>query len=407
MKDKMKKLVGILLIALGAFGGSCQKDKMMGDPVDTIKQVTKTNPMKIYMHYMPWFNSKEFSGYWGTHWRMSNKNPETILPNSQREIASHYYPLIGPYDSSDPDLVDYHALLMKYIGVDGILIDWYGSYNVLDYGANLKNSNAIIEGMKKVGLGFGIVYEDATAGEVSRRKGITTVAAAQEDMKYMQQNYFTSDRYLQLADKPLVLTFGPRTIKTPDEWSQVLNVLNPKPSFLPLWDHTYRVGNENATGEFSWVDFNSSLEDLDHFYSTTSPETHIGSAYAGYNDFYVQGGWGTSNGFVEHGHGEILDLALQKAQSHNLNYLQLVTWNDFGEGTMLEPTVEYQYQFLERLQQFTGVSYDKSDLEVIYTYYLKRKQYKGNADVELVLDNVFKALNDLDIATAKDLIHNL
>jgi hypothetical protein len=359
------------------------------------------------MHYMPWFNSKAFSGYWGSHWRMANKNPEVILPNGQREIASHYYPLVGPYDSADPDLIDYHLLLMKYIGVDGLLIDWYGSYNVLDYGSNLKNSNAIIEGIKRVGLGFSVVYEDYTTEEVARRKGITEVQAAQEDVKYARDHYFTSPNYIEIQDKPLLLTFGPRFFKTPAQWTEILSVLTEKPSLFPLWNYKYRVGNENGAGEFSWVDFTSTLEDLDHFYKTNTVGIRIGSAYPGFHDFYHEGGWGDSYGFVDHKDGETLSQTLQKFDESHLPYLQLVTWNDFGEGTMLEPTVEFQYQFLESLQEYTGVTYKKSDLETIYTYYLKRKEHQGDAASQAILDDVFDALNSLEVTHAQELLQQL
>lgn len=110
------------------------------------KPVAKTNPMKIYMHYMPWFQSKDFSGFWGYHWKMTNRNPDVIEKDGRRQIASHYYPLIGPYDSKDPDVIAYHLLLMRYSGIDGVLIDWYGSHKVHDFGPNLENSNALISG---------------------------------------------------------------------------------------------------------------------------------------------------------------------------------------------------------------------------------------------------------------------
>ena len=42
-------------------------------------------------------------------------------------LASHYHPIIGPYDSGDPDVLEYHALLMKLAGIDGVVIDWYGT----------------------------------------------------------------------------------------------------------------------------------------------------------------------------------------------------------------------------------------------------------------------------------------
>ena len=66
----------------------------VGQPVD----VPKTNPMKVYMHYMPWFETPQTLGgsNWGYHWKFNNRNPNivdakasgkslrTIIPRSAR-----------------------------------------------------------------------------------------------------------------------------------------------------------------------------------------------------------------------------------------------------------------------------------------------------------------------------------
>src|SRR5262245_642410 len=108
ISNKIKGMTGlefciVLLLSL------CDEDTK---PEHRPQYVTKPNTMKVYMHYMPWFQSKEVSGYWGSHWRMANKNPDIVDANGKRQIASHYYPLIGPYDSKDPDVIEYHLLLM-------------------------------------------------------------------------------------------------------------------------------------------------------------------------------------------------------------------------------------------------------------------------------------------------------
>ena len=406
MKD-MKMLIMLLMVLVGTCSWSCQDEKVEDPVITAPKQVAKTNATKVYMHVMPWFQSKAHSGYWGSHWRMNNKNPENILPNGQREIASHYYPLIGPYDSGDPDLVDYHVLLMKYAGVDGVLIDWYGSHAVLDYGSNLKNTNAIVEGIKKTGLGFAMVYEDNTAYEVERRKTITSIEAAQQDMTYAQQHYFSSPNYIKVLDRPLWMTFGPRYFLVPSQWTEIMSVLPEPTSFFALWHHKHRIGTANATGEFAWVDFESDLSELEEFYTSTNTGVKMGSAYPGFHDYYAQGGWGESYGKVDHQDGLVFQQTLEKASAHQMPFIQLVTWNDFGEGTMIEPTVEFQYKYLEQLQAFTGVPYNKGVFETIHTYYLKRKQYEGDAAAQLTLDQVFDALNQLDVTIAEDLLLQL
>ncbi len=94
-------------------------------------------PAKTLMvYYMPWYSARPYSGNWGWHWTMDHFNPDLVNASGERQIASWYYPLIGPYDSSDPAVLEYHVLLMKLAGIDGVIVDWYGSANFLDYGIN-------------------------------------------------------------------------------------------------------------------------------------------------------------------------------------------------------------------------------------------------------------------------------
>src|SRR5687768_16732132 len=82
--------------------------------------VTKTVGKKIFAHLMPWFETKTTNGgSWGIHWRMNTRNPDIIESNGQRQIAAHYYPLIGPYASGDTTVIEYQLLLMKLSGIDG------------------------------------------------------------------------------------------------------------------------------------------------------------------------------------------------------------------------------------------------------------------------------------------------
>ena len=75
----------------------------------------------ILAHYMPWYVAKPHSRAWGWHWTMNHFDPEKIK-GGKRQIASHFYPLIGPYDSGDPHVLEYHLLTMKLAGIDLSLI---------------------------------------------------------------------------------------------------------------------------------------------------------------------------------------------------------------------------------------------------------------------------------------------
>ena len=155
--------------------------------------MTKTNPLKVYMHYMPWFDTPAVLGgtNWGYHWKMKNKNPNIVDATGKRQIASHYYPKIGPYQSNDPDVIEYHMLLMKYAGVDGVMIDWYGVQGTNgDIGRLLTNSNAIVDQVDDFGLGFSVVMEDRFSANISQAKA---------NVAYLRDNYFNKPDYIRLG----------------------------------------------------------------------------------------------------------------------------------------------------------------------------------------------------------------
>lgn len=403
----MKKILFIILFTSVLFLLSgCSKDDLpiiKEEPVEILDPVavTKTNPMKLFVHYMPWFETKETNnGVWGQHWTMANKNPDN------GEIASHYYPLIGPYASSDQYVIEYHLLLMKYSGIDGILIDWYGTRDRYDYPSNKINTEAIVNILEKVGLNFAIVYEDQTLRDDLDEN--TQIEQAKEDMKYLEKNFFSKSNYIKVDNKPLLMVFGPQEINTPTKWTNILGTVTIKPSFVTLYGYSglaNNTENTNAVGEYIWVDataMETKYAVKDNF------NVFFGGAYPGFQDFYKEGGWGESVlASIDHKDGTLFKELLQLAKTKNVDYLQLITWNDFGEGTMIEPTREFGYKFLNELQFFSGVTYKTSVLEDVYNYYALRLSQKGKADKQKKLDQAFYYFVSLQNDKAKALLNEV
>ena len=373
--------------------------------------VAKSNPVKVYAHYMPWFESRESSadGEWGMHWTMATADPEVVDAEGQRQIAAHFYPLIGPYSSSDPDLIEYHLLLMKLAGIDGVLIDWYGTHDVYDYRANKRNAEALVGRLPEVGLDFAIVYEEFTAGHVvSAQAADSELAAAAADMRHMQDAYFSHERYIDIDGAPLLLAFGPRLFETPDEWAQIFAGIDPLPRFLTLWHQAGDAGDW-AAGEFAWVG-ERHLGTLDAFYNNRVPQlpTAIAAAYPGFRDYYREGGWGDGLGWtIAHEGGATFAATLQRAGQSGVPFVQLVTWNDFGEGTMIEPTREFGFAALAQVQAFTGVDFAVADLQLVHALYRARKDHSADGAMQERLDRVFRLLVALRMGEARELLRGL
>ena len=90
---------------------------------------------------------------------------------------------------------------------------------------------------------------------------------------------------------------------------------------------------------------------------------------------------------------ETLDVALNNLST--LDFLQIATWNDFGEGTMIEPTEEYGFMYLQLLQEYTGVQSSPEDLQIALELYKARKKYKDNPRVQRLLDRCYQYMKDL------------
>ena len=387
----------------------------VADPVP----VTKTNPMKVYMHYMPWFETPATLGpnQWGFHWRFSNQNPNIVDASGKRQIASHYYPKIGPYASSDPDVIEYHLHLMKLSGIDGVLIDWYGVQGTNGDIVSLReNSEHVIRRVDNFGLEFGVVLEDRFSDGIDD---------AEANVEYLRHNpnpaaypdypgYFQNPNYIRLgaAADPLLLSFGPITFQQPAQWTQILAEAGEEVEFLPLWYESSDAG-ANAKGEYAWIYEEESADNhLTHqsnFYRFRADQvgTAGGSAYPGFEDFYQEGGLGQIVPFeIPHNGGQTLEdlLDLAVSFSNKIQFLQLNTWNDFGEGTMFEPTIETGFEYLKQIQEYTGVSYGEAELQLVYRLYLARKKYAGNESIAANLDEVSELLTSLDIASATSLL---
>lgn len=95
------------------------------------------------------------------------------------------------------------------------------------------------------------------------------------------------------------------------------------------------------------------INDNNMFYETVgsgyyNSKFYLGSLYKGFSDHYVSGGTGTTNpynniGFIDLDYGYI-DMLYNQTYYNNSggNYpylIQIPTWNDYTEGTIIEPNI--------------------------------------------------------------------
>lgn len=360
----------------------------------------KTNKMKVFAHYMVWFETDKTcldTGKWGWHWTMNN----TSLNPANGDIASHYHPLTGPYASGDADILDYQCLLMKYSGIDGVIVDWYGSNADNTVARHTSNSEALLHAIEKAGMQIAVMYEDNAISSSDY------VSAGRTDMTYLNKNFFSSASYTRIDGRPLLMDFGPQKISEPKDWYRIFQVLTTKPYFVVLNGASEKANNAsytNSEGEFLWVN-----PDPAAWYNSSKNRFNMvfGGAMPGFHDFYKEGGAGDGYTSYDDMGGTLFDNQLEAARTASLDWLQISTWNDYGEGTVIEPTRENGYRDLVTLQRFTGCGCSESNLKTIYRWYTLRVKYNGNSQALAKLDKCYKLLNAMQPDKAAEIMDGL
>lgn len=314
----------------------------------------------LLMHFMPWYKTPEVRGSWGPHWTGFERQhkPEVIEADGFPDIYSHYHPLIGLYDSTDRDVLECQLLQMKLAGVDGVIADWYGIGGSADFPEIHDATKALFEVTRQVGMTFSICYEDRTIqmkvdwGELEPTE-ITNHLV--ETFAWVQDNWFAAEHYQTLRGRPLLLNFGPIYLQHPEVWDAALSPLPVRPLFFAL-HHLWRKAG--ADGGFTWVHYDPWDREQDTAtilrrigevfrYFSGNPDEVMVSAYPGFNDIYPA----ERHQELDHRDGATLRETLQVGIEGPWEAIQLVTWNDYGEGTIIEPTHEFGYTFLEIIQE--------------------------------------------------------
>ena len=320
--------------------------------------VLAQEPPLVLAHYMPWFQGRDGDGRWGFHWTMNHFDPERLRWDGQREAASHDYPLIGLYDSGESATLECHALLLKFAGIQGVVIDWYGPEDFQDHALLHRNTTRLIPFLKKAGLQFAVCYEDKSAARLKPSGGPDPEAAlvhGKAALDWLDAHWFSDPAYVKRAGRPLLLVFGPQELTAP-QWKRLRENRASQPVLLGL---PHLAGPAGFDGVFGWppvadgktagvAQWNSELEALDA--RRRAGETVLGVAFPGFHDAYAQAGLHASYGRIEARDGATFKESLQRGLAGNSGVVQLATWNDFGEGTGIEPSFNHGYRHLESVQ---------------------------------------------------------
>ena len=269
-----------------------------------------------------------------------------LYPGASTKIYAHLVPWFGGsnhmnvgYSSTDPAQVHRQVADMISRGIDGVIIDWYGP------GSNEDTATKLImaEAEKHVGFTFAVMVDKGAIP----RAGCGSCSAQQaliNELNYVAKTYYGSPAYMRWKGRPMVTNFDLDLHYTID-WNAVRSAVTGNPAFI--FQHAGGFTHPQSSGSYSWVILASDygMSYLTGFYDAGSnypADDAYGASYKGFNDSLAS--WGSGR-VMRQQCGQTWLQTFKKINgmynsSKQLDALQLVTWNDYEEGTEIESGIE-------------------------------------------------------------------
>jgi len=240
------------------------------------------------------------------------------------------------YSSTDSWQIHRQITDMISRGIDGVIIDWYGPNNSIDKATRL----VMAEAERHPGFRFAIMI-DQGAIKWDSCSGCSPQQALIAQLQYIEQTYFPSSAYMTEQGRPVITNFN-IDLAYSINWDAVNAALSTKPVYL--FQNNDGFTHALSDGSYSWVmptttDYGMSY--LASFYDTGIPltgEKTVGASYKGFNDSLAAWGSGRVMG-QQCGQTWLRTFSKINGLYHSgrqLPALQLVTWNDYEEGTEIE-----------------------------------------------------------------------
>lgn len=268
-----------------------------------------------------------------------------LYPGSTTKIYVHVQPWWGKsghinigYDQADPAQAKRQVSDMISRGIDGAIMDYYGP-------TSTHNNNAAIALMNAAEAHPGFEFSVMEDGHALKGASSPT-AKIISDIKYIYSTFMQSSSYMRKDGRPLLTFFGTEFYNI--DWSKVRSSVPGNPIFV--FRNAGGFTKTQSNGAYAWVGIATSSTDMglkyvDDFYSkalSMPTKEALGSAYKGFDDSIAS--WGKDRK-VTQACGQtwlatLKEIGKYYSASHQLDNIQIATWNDYEEGTEIETGID-------------------------------------------------------------------
>ena len=231
-------------------------------------------------------------------------------------------------------------------GISGTIVDWYGTTNTVVNGATLYLKQ-YAESLSGYPFKFAIMEDKGALSACANTAGCNVTAQLISDLTYVVNTYGYSPAYMTVNGRPVLFSFGLDAYSI--NWAQVAANVPGNPVFV--FQNSAGFTHADSAGSFAWVMIDTSNPEdwmqsyLDGFYSkalTYPSESTYGATYKGFNDTLAS--W-SADRIMDQQCGQVWlntwgEIGKYYSAGNQLGAVQVVTWNDYEEGTEIETGID-------------------------------------------------------------------
>jgi len=289
------------------------------------------------------------------HWNENNRNPPHTL-------AANDTPVLGAFDSADNNTIRQHITWAKDHGIDGFICTWWGPDNDIDY-----KFDKILRFCSDNNIDFELTIYFESAQPRYRNNG-TEIA---KDLKYVIDRYGNHSKFLKFQNRPVIFSYA---VNYPGvsaflEAKKILQqggynpfivadigYRKPTAAEFNIFDgfHNYNP----VTLVVEQKDYLSAAKEMIYF-SKGMEKLACFTVIPGYNDWNVCD-CGASSGrntyiIAERNDGALYREMWQNAMRSNTDWILICSFNEWHEGSEIEPSLQYGDFYLNLTQHYSNL----------------------------------------------------
>lgn len=291
-----------------------------------------------------------------------------LLPSVPKMVWAFYYPwyykeqwltsdalidspLIGPHDSSNPEVIEMHITQAKSAGIDGFIVSWWGENSYTD-----QNLKIILDIAQEYDFKITIIFESLGGDEPRSERELKRMFLS------FFENYGDDTRYYRIDGEPVIFVWAVES-HPPSVWETIITDLERagytavyvaetgNPGYLDVFDGLHRYATVG-------------IDDLSRLYERLSVVCRTygylhdkkwviwaATLCPGYDDRKIPGRAGL---YQPRENGEYYTKTFEAAVNSSPDWILITSFNEWWENTHIEPSTNHGDTYLEMTSDFSS-----------------------------------------------------